>query len=1468
MCIAIALATLLALGGPWYAGTSASVVPTADGRSGVESSRQLSEAAPSTPDLTALAALYHATNGAEWIDNSNWLSDEPIETWFGVSIGVSGRVEALELPGNRLQGRIPIELSNLSFLRTLSLDSNQLSGSIPSEIGNLHRLRHLNLGNNLLDGFIPEGIFTLPELANLILHENRLSGTIAPAIGQALNLRYLNLYSNSLQEAIPTEIGALAKLEFLSLGLNQLSGPIPASVGDLRQLEGLHLQSNHFSGSIPASLGSLGKLRSLRLDQNRLTGPVPLRLGALVQLDWLRLGGNRLTGCLPADLAGFRGDDLATLQLDRCPFGLPDLDAHPGTLTPSFRSDRHEYFLGVGYDVGNVTLDLLAGSASVSVLGADGSALVDADSLLPGFQVVLNARDTLVRVRTVSADGSEAVDYRLVIRRGFPAALTVRDNRFVQVEGSPHLDHNIPDLEVTLGDQVFRADFRTQFEQTGGIDRWGYPISEVLVLEQNALTQFYQRGAVDFHETPGGWVLERRLAWDYVGGGLAGSVDLGVEAHVTNPFPGRLSGPWGHKVSNFAIDGTETGFADFYDRLGGEKSFGFAKTDAREDTNAPGTLHLDGLTPGFIRQYFQAAVFEYHPGDVASPVKLMLLGRSLRDRLVPHWESEPGFAPAVRLGRGIEYLPIIVGPDLGIRHVPAWFPSPPDRNHADAAAALTKLFQADSGIGAKAFGFPWIAGAIGDVELAALLKLQDAMRQDRAIADSIADQLAGMDVVTDTRQRRLADFLTGLAKNNPTAARAVADTFWFRDGLNRHESEFISILAEISSIDPWVAQRIARAPGIGDGIVGNELHLFQILGRIAEIDPVVGAKAAAFPWLGDGVDHRELDSLDSLSQIVRVDREFSRLVLGQPWMVDGIDYWDREILDGLHSLVLNQPDLTREFAAWTGGNRELADILEAINYLRRNAGAQYERLTAQEWFRDGLDELDRAYLVGLATANRIEPDLFAEFARQRHHLSASFVRPDGSQYSIWVFQNAPFAGEDPVRQARMAVRYTASFLGVQPVRDDLILLLLSPGTDVGYALPPLTIAGRPALIQLTGESLVDRRAIYQGASAWFIGFGPLWLREGHSQMVASLIREELGIERLDRRLRELGSLVGSSCHRGGDTQVEDLSALLYRAQRTPPCFSHLSELFMLELLDVMGLEAIGSALGNMIRLIHYEGHGPLQFTDVHDLLLAQTPPARRTEFSDVYRNRYGQPWRAPPLDATDHHGDDIIQATPIATGSLTRGFINHGQDADVFRIEVSARSQYAIRIVRAVPGLMRMIIFDASGQEVLRRTTKWPSRLAPKTDWVAPHTGEYFVALTSPSGQIGLYELEFAWIDRDLDDHADESDFATKVEIGEKVAGTLGHAGDLDFFRFSVEAGQTYRILVTNHWDSFSQMDLIGPDGLTQIYSRCSSSHGYFGATWDWVVAESGEYFAAYYNALGESVDYDIEVLPIADCRS
>jgi murein DD-endopeptidase MepM/ murein hydrolase activator NlpD len=80
---------------------------------------------------------------------------------------------------------------------------------------------------------------------------------------------------------------------------------------------------------------------------------------------------------------------------------------------------------------------------------------------------------------------------------------------------------------------------------------------------------------------------------------------------------------------------------------------GFPKTEARLDTGAPGQLHLPGATPGFIRQYFQAAVLEFHPG-ATPPVEPALLGDMVRDKRYPanRWQSIAAFQPQTSLSAG------------------------------------------------------------------------------------------------------------------------------------------------------------------------------------------------------------------------------------------------------------------------------------------------------------------------------------------------------------------------------------------------------------------------------------------------------------------------------------------------------------------------------------------------------------------------------------------------------------------------------------------------------------------------------------------------------------------------------------------------------------------------------------------------------------------------------------------------
>ena len=106
-------------------------------------------------DRAALVALYNATDGANWTNNTNWLSNEALSEWFGVSTDVNGRVTRLYLHDNELSGEIPVELGGLASLQELFLFRNGLSGEIPEELGNLTSLTRLHLHQNELSGEIP-----------------------------------------------------------------------------------------------------------------------------------------------------------------------------------------------------------------------------------------------------------------------------------------------------------------------------------------------------------------------------------------------------------------------------------------------------------------------------------------------------------------------------------------------------------------------------------------------------------------------------------------------------------------------------------------------------------------------------------------------------------------------------------------------------------------------------------------------------------------------------------------------------------------------------------------------------------------------------------------------------------------------------------------------------------------------------------------------------------------------------------------------------------------------------------------------------------------------------------------------------------------------------------------------------------------------------------------------------------------
>ena len=251
-------------------------------------------------DRDILARLYHATGGANWRNSDNWLSDAPLEDWYGVDVDDDGRVTSLNLHYNNLTGVIAPELGRLTRLEELRLTSNPLTGPIPPELGDLASLRALYLYFTQLTGEIPAELGQLSALEVLWLFRMPLTGRIPPELGGLSKLQFLGLADLNLHGPIPPELGRLSKLERLYLGFNRFTGTIPPELGDLSRLIVLSLSDNDLTGSIPEELGNLARLEDVWLHNNRLTGRVPPKLGDLSSVNVLNLINNDLSGPLPA----------------------------------------------------------------------------------------------------------------------------------------------------------------------------------------------------------------------------------------------------------------------------------------------------------------------------------------------------------------------------------------------------------------------------------------------------------------------------------------------------------------------------------------------------------------------------------------------------------------------------------------------------------------------------------------------------------------------------------------------------------------------------------------------------------------------------------------------------------------------------------------------------------------------------------------------------------------------------------------------------------------------------------------------------------------------------------------------------------------------------------------------------------------------------------------------------------------
>ena len=210
-------------------------------------------------DRQTLIALYNATGGTNWNNNTNWCTDAPLNKWYGVEVNQQGRVIGLTFDGlgqygeggNNLRGNA--DFSKLTELISLKCNDNHLTSI---NVSGLKKLENLYCGNNELTSL------NVSELNNLIFLEFANNQISTMEIASLKKLQTIRCDYNKLTSLILSD---LPSLEILVCPFNPLQ---KLDVSELQNLQLLRCENLQLTN---LDVSKLTKLNQLECQNNNIT---------------------------------------------------------------------------------------------------------------------------------------------------------------------------------------------------------------------------------------------------------------------------------------------------------------------------------------------------------------------------------------------------------------------------------------------------------------------------------------------------------------------------------------------------------------------------------------------------------------------------------------------------------------------------------------------------------------------------------------------------------------------------------------------------------------------------------------------------------------------------------------------------------------------------------------------------------------------------------------------------------------------------------------------------------------------------------------------------------------------------------------------------------------------------------------------------------------------------------------------
>ena len=734
----------------------------------------------------------------------------------------------------------------------------------------------------------------------------------------------------------------------------------------------------------------------------------------------------------------------------------------------------------------------------------------------------------------------------------------------------------------------------------------------------------------------------------------------------------------------------------------------------------------------------------------------------------------------------------------------------------------------------------------------------------------------------DTVHSDAAEAITAIWLMDASLGDEVARMPWVIDGVNDEESRVFVHLSKVGVEEPEFLRLLLGSPWVIDGVNDVEWEAFQLLVAISRDHKDLAMLVANVPL---EEDEEVLQTVELLVEIGAADFELARRIAAVPWVADGVREEERRLL----AMVLVGSDSSPELVEFLlGGLLEISShlpgnlrdyLVDSLSYLAIESPQVLDRLRAQPWFQDGIDEEEAAFLVVLTGKAQDSPELFDDLLDAHFTQFTTVSLPLSGEVRLWIVQNTPFSPDkDLLTILADSVRFSEELMKVAFPTNDVILVVVDPG-DKSYGL-----RGGAFLrthMQIVGFRLGPMYGIPHETGHYYVA-GPRWFSEGTSELVRAYVNHKKGIQTLDDRRVELESEARCS-------QYENIRHYKFIIEELGPivgekCQYIMGERFLLNMVEVIGLDAVSSAMRELELMKRNLGQR-IREQSIYQTFLEATPTDSKEEFRDMYRLLHGGPYADPDIDLADDHGDVAGAASPVTMENAIEGTLDYGFDFDYFRFHADEGQKYQINVEHETLGESSIALYGPDG--ITPDVVGWKSQkrvaTGPQIFWVAPTSDAYYLAVQNFGGESGTYTLTITPIIPLADDHGDRVATASSITVDGTYTGAVDDDFDLDYFRFYAEDDQRFYFQIQGETLENFRVGLYTSDGLSPArmdqddiaYLEGGGSQVIdpldLGRTiwrdrvfFDWMAPSAGDYYLVVSSAHGSLGTYILEMTAVA----